>query len=115
DAFERGMRRPMLLYWGVRKRKDLYLAELAQSWQQQHDNFRFVPVLSEPDPEDEWHGRTGLVHAAILADMPDLAGYEAYVCGSVNMVATAFPAFLEHGMSESTCFSDAFLASRSGD
>jgi CDP-4-dehydro-6-deoxyglucose reductase len=111
DAFHRGIRRPMLLYWGVRRTKDLYMMELAQRWQQDHDNFRFVPVLSEPIPEDQWQGRQGLVHGAILGDFPELNGYEVYVCGSAKMVDNAFPAFLEHGLSEDHCFSDAFLAS----
>jgi CDP-4-dehydro-6-deoxyglucose reductase len=109
DAFQRGIRRPMLLYWGVRRRKDLYLQELAERWQREHANFRFVPVLSEAAPEDDWQGRTGLVHEAILKDFPDLTGHEVYVCGSVKMVETAFPAFLAQGLSEEFCFSDAFL------
>ena len=109
DAFHRGMHRPMQLYWGVRRPKDLYMMELALRWQQQHDNFKFVPVLSEHRPEDEWQGRSGLVHAAILSDFPDLKGYEVYVCGSAKMVDTAFPAFLEHGLAEEFCHSDAFL------
>ena len=111
DAFHRGMRRRMLLYWGVRRPKDLYMMALAQRWQQEHDNFKFVPVLSEPKPEDHWHGRSGLVHEAILGDFPDLGGYEVYVCGSAKMVDTAFPAFLRQGLSEEHCFSDAFLPS----
>jgi NAD(P)H-flavin reductase/quinol-cytochrome oxidoreductase complex cytochrome b subunit len=111
DAFHRGMRRTMLLYWGVRRPEDLYMRELAQRWQQEHDNFKFVPVLSEPRPEDRWQGRSGFVHQAILADFPDLNGYEVYVCGSAKMVDTAFPAFLEQGLSEEHCFSDAFLPS----
>ncbi len=111
DAFYRGIRRPMLLYWGVRRLKDLYMMELAERWQQEHDNFKFVPVLSEHNPEDQWQGRSGLVHEAILSDFPDLSGYEVYVCGSVKMVDTAFPAFLGQGLSEEYCFSDAFLPS----
>ena len=112
DAFHRGMHRPMLLYWGVRRPKDLYMMELARRWQQERDNFKFVPVLSEPKPEDQWQGRSGLVHEAILSDFPDLDGYEVYICGSAKMVDTAFPVFLEQGLSEAYCFSDAFLPSR---
>lgn len=111
DAFHRGMRRPMLLYWGVRRPGDHYMVELARRWQLEHDNFKFVPVLSEPKPEDRWQGRSGLVHEAILSDFPDLKGYEIYVCGSAKMVDTAFPAFLAQGLSEEYCFSDAFLPS----
>lgn len=108
DAFHHGVQRRMLLYWGVRKRRDLYLAELAEQWQREHNNFVFIPVLSEAEPEDHWQGRTGVVHEAILQDFPDLTGYELYVCGSVRMVETAYPALLAQGMAEAFCFSDAF-------
>jgi CDP-4-dehydro-6-deoxyglucose reductase, E3 len=67
-----------------------------------------VPVVSEPAPQDHWTGRIGLVHAAMLADFPDLAGVEVYVCGSVGMVDTAVPALLARGLPEQACFSDAF-------
>jgi CDP-4-dehydro-6-deoxyglucose reductase len=107
-AFETGVKRPMLLYWGVRSKKDLYLADLPQRWAAEHANFRFVPVLSEPKPEDRWEGRTGLVHEAILADYPDLSGHQLYACGSVRMVEAAHPAFATHGLSQDDCYSDAF-------
>ena len=109
DAFHRGVQRPMRLYWGVRQRKDLYLLELAEQWQREHGNFQVVPVLSEPQPENQWTGRTGLVHEAMLADYGDLTGFEVYVCGSLKMVETAVPAFMAHGLGEEACFSDAFL------
>jgi CDP-4-dehydro-6-deoxyglucose reductase len=98
----------MILYWGVRSRRDLYLAELPERWASEHANFKFVPVLSEPRPEDQWQGRTGLVHEAILLDFPDLAGYQIYACGSVKMVEAAHPAFAARGLSQDDCFSDAF-------
>ncbi len=107
-AFEVGLKREMYLYWGVRKRKDLYLPDLPEQWAKEHANFHFVPVLSDAGPEDAWTGRTGLVHDAILADFPDLAGYQVYACGSVGMVEAAKPAFLSRGMQQDDCFSDAF-------
>ena len=110
-AFESGFKRPLVFYWGVRRRRDLYLAELPEQWQREHTNFRFVPVLSDAQPEDEWKGRTGLVHEAILADYPDLSGYEIYACGSVRMLDAARPAFMAQGLAEDACFSDAFLPS----
>ena len=108
-AFRSGYRRPLHLYWGVRCLRDLYMAQVPKQWQQQHANFRYVPVLSEPEPADDWQGRTGLVHEAILADFPDLSGCEIYACGSMKMVEVARPAFLAHGLHEDACFSDAFL------
>ncbi len=107
-AFHVGMKRRMILYWGVRSLRDLYLPELPRQWAAEHPNFTFVPVLSAPPPEDRWTGRTGLVHEAILADFPDLGGHQIYACGSVKMVEAAHPAFLAHGMTQDDCFSDAF-------
>lgn len=109
DAFHRGVQRPMRLYWGVRRPEDLYLRELAERWAREHRNFAFVPVVSEPLPTDAWTGRTGLVHEAMLADIPDLRGHEVYVCGSVRMVENAVPALLAQGLDGNACFSDAFL------
>jgi len=108
QAFRMGIQRPLHLYWGVRRRRDLYLTELPQQWAREHPNFHFVPVLSEPAPEDEWTGRIGLVHEAILADFPDLSGFSVYACGSVRMVEAARPAFVAQGLHEDACFSDAF-------
>lgn len=107
-AFHTGSKREMVLYWGVRSKKDLYLAELPAKWAAEHANFTFVPVLSEPKPEDHWTGRTGLVHEAILADYPDLSTHQIYACGSVGMIEAAHPAFAAHGLSQDDCFSDAF-------
>lgn len=110
DAFHRGLRRPIHVYWGVRRPRDFYLLDLAHSWEAQHPGFRLVTVVSEPRPEDGWTGRTGLVHEAILADFPAFSGLEVYVCGSVRMVDTAVAAFLARGLDEGACFSDAFTA-----
>jgi NAD(P)H-flavin reductase/ferredoxin len=107
-AFHVGMKRRMILYWGVRSLRDLYLPDLPKKWAAEHPNFTFVPVLSAPAPEDRWTGRTGLVHEAILADFPDLGGHQIYACGSEKMVEAAHPAFMAHGMTQDDCFSDAF-------
>jgi NAD(P)H-flavin reductase/quinol-cytochrome oxidoreductase complex cytochrome b subunit len=107
-AFHVGMKRRMILYWGVRSLRDLYLPDLPRQWAADHPNFTFVPVLSAPAPEDRWNGRIGLVHEAILADFPDLAGHQVYACGSAKMVEAAHPAFMAHGMTQDDCFADAF-------
>ena len=107
-AFHVGLKRKIILYWGVRSLSDLYLPELPRRWAAEHPNFTFVPVLSAPAPEDHWTGRTGLVHEAILADFPNLAGHQIYACGSVKMVEAAHPAFKAHGLQQDDCFSDAF-------
>src|SRR5450432_3730709 len=78
--------REMVLYWGVRSLRDLYLPHLPGQWQSEHPNFTFIPVLSDPLPEDAWPGRTGFVHTAVASDFPDLSGYQVYACGGPLMI-----------------------------
>jgi len=105
-AFEVGIDRPMVLYWGVRGRRDLYLGELPESWAAEHENFQFVPVLSEPD--GDWQGRTGWVHEAVLADFPDLSGHDLYMAGPPVMVKAALGAFRAAGMPDEHMHYDSF-------
>ncbi len=107
-ALHHGCKREMVLYWGALAKQDLYLPELPQQWAAQHPNLTFVPVLSDPKPEDAWAGRTGLVHQAVLADYPDLSAYQVYCCGAPAMVEAAHADFTAHGLPGDEFFSDAF-------
>ena len=106
-ALASGIARPMTLYWGARRSEDLYLKALAESWAGQNSDFRFIPVLSEA--EAGWQGRTGLVHRAVMQDLTDLSGYQAYVCGSPAMIAAARHDLVQHGgLPAEEFLSDAF-------
>jgi CDP-4-dehydro-6-deoxyglucose reductase len=94
-AIHQAIARPMVLYWGVRSLVDLYLPQLPGQWQQQLRDFTFIPVLSDPQPEDHWPGRTGLVHKAVMADFADLSGYQVYACGGPAMIEAARNEFSE--------------------
>ncbi|MGI4814759.1 MAG: CDP-6-deoxy-delta-3,4-glucoseen reductase [Janthinobacterium lividum] len=110
-AIQQGVSRPITLYWGGRRKQDLYLAELAEQWAQAVPNFRFVPVLSEALPEDGWTGRTGFVHHAVIEDLPDLSGYQVYACGAPVMVESALRDFTRHhGLPEAEFYADAFTS-----
>ena len=104
--------RPMVLYWGVRSLRDLYLADLPQKWQAAHPDFSFIPVLSDPLAEDNWPGRTGFVHQAVLDDFGSLAGYQVYACGAPAMTDIARQTFVEErGLPEDEFYCDAFTPS----
>ncbi len=81
--------RPALLYWGCRSRVDLYLHDWAEAAAARLPKLRYVPVLSEPKPGDDWRGRTGFVHRALMEDLPDLSGHQVYACGAPAMVEAA--------------------------
>jgi CDP-4-dehydro-6-deoxyglucose reductase len=89
DAFRKGIDRPMTLYWGARRPKDLYRDALAVRWAAEHAGFKYVPVISEALPEDAWTGRTGFVHRAVMEDFADLSGHQVYTCGVPVMVESA--------------------------
>ncbi len=108
-AFHVHDRREMVLYWGVRSLQDLYMAELPAKWQAEHPNFTFIPVLSEAKPEDNWQGRTGFVHEAVVADFDDLSGFEVYACGNPMMVEATHKGLSAKGLKEGSFYSDAFL------
>jgi len=107
-AFHHQIQRQMVLYWGARHLRDLYMPELPARWQQAHDNFSFIPVIQAPLPEERWTGRTGHVHEAVLADIKDLSGYQVYACGAPVMVAAARRDFLARGLPAEEFYSDAF-------
>ena len=108
-AFAAHMDRELVLYWGARALKDLYMTELPQRWLAERPNFSFVPVLSAPAPGDNWQGRTGYVHEAVLADFADLSGYEVYACGAPVMVDAARDSFVRtRGLPEDAFYADSF-------
>ena len=107
-AMEKGMKRPVSLYWGCRARRDLYMLDIPSAWE--HPNFRFVPVLSDPTPECRWSGRIGFVHRAVMEDFPDLSGHQVYACGAPVMVDAARADFsAECKLPDEEFFADSFL------
>lgn len=110
DAAKRGLKRDMTLYWGARRQTDLYLADLPVKWALRHPWLRFVPVLSDPAPADDWSGRTGYVHQAVLDDFASLAAHEVYACGAPAMITAARQSFTEQRqLARDAFYCDAFV------
>jgi CDP-4-dehydro-6-deoxyglucose reductase, E3 len=108
-AFRKGIDRKMTLYWGCRRPKDLYLNDLPVAWANDYPNFKYVPVISEASSEDNWTGRTGFVHRAVMEDFPDLSGHQVYACGVPIMVNAARDDFTQQcGLSLDEFFADSF-------
>jgi CDP-4-dehydro-6-deoxyglucose reductase, E3 len=106
-----GITRPARLYWGCRTKADLYLHEWALQAAASMPQLRYVPVLSEPTAADAWTGRTGFVHHAVMADLPDLSGHEVYACGVPIMVESAKRDFIARcALPEAAFFADSFTS-----
>ncbi|MFG6449557.1 CDP-6-deoxy-delta-3,4-glucoseen reductase [Roseateles sp. BYS180W] len=103
--------RPAVLYWGCRSRADLYLHEWAEAAAQRLPWLRYVPVLSEPKPEEAWTGRMGFVHEAVMADLADLSAHEVYACGAPIVVSSARRDFSARcGLPAEAFYADAFTS-----
>ena len=103
-ALHKGVARPMVLYWGGRRPKDLYMDVLARQWP-----VEYIPVVSDALPEDNWPGRTGFVHRAVMQDFPDLSGHQVYACGVPVMVDAAKRDFTQQcKLPEEEFFADSF-------
>lgn len=103
--------RAVTVYWGGRRPADLYMHDwlLAQAAQMPH--LHYVPVISEAQAEDGWTGRTGFVHRAVMADVPDLSGHQVYACGAPIVVESARAEFVAQcGLSADEFYADSFTS-----
>ena len=107
--------RPVYLYWGVRSEADLYLDELAKSWEAQ-GAIQYIPVLSEAHDTD-WQGKTGFVHEAVIDDLANsdlankgtkLSDFDVYAAGPPPMIEAIKDGFKKQGLPEEQLFFDSF-------
>ena len=108
---ERQITRPATLFWGGRRPHDLYMDDWVRTQCSAMAHLSYVPVVSDALPEDNWQGRTGFVHQAVLEDIPDLSGYQVYACGAPVVVESAQRDFSDlAGLDEDEFFADAFTS-----
>jgi Na+-transporting NADH:ubiquinone oxidoreductase subunit F len=87
-------RRKISFWYGARSLRELcYRAEFDRL-AEEHENFSWHVVLSEPRPDDEWDGEIGFIHTVVfenyLKPHPAPENAEYYLCGPPLMsIATA--------------------------
>ena len=107
-AFKIGFDQPIHLFCGVRAKRDLYMDEMTKDWLEQYSNLKYTPVLSEPAEGDDWQGKTGYVHDAVVEEYPDLSTYDVYLSGPPLMVKSGMDTFYAKGLPETQIYSDSF-------
>ena len=105
---ETGIRREVHFYWGARRLVDVYEAQRLLEWQRARPQLKFTAVLSEAPRAEAAHHRTGWVHAAVLADHPDLSGFEVYAAGPPAMIEAMRAGFPRHGLATERLYFDSF-------
>ena len=77
---------------GLPHAADLYLHDWARSRSRADAEAALRAGAVGARPDDGWTGRTGFVHRAVMADLPDLSGHQVYACGAPVMVESAHSA-----------------------
>ena len=81
--------RRISFWYGARSRKETFYVDEFDSLAADSENFRWHIALSEPQPEDNWTGYTGLIHRVLhdeyLAKHPAPEDCEYYICGPPMM------------------------------
>ena len=73
-------------YWyGARSRREIFYEEDFRAIERDFPNFKFNIALSDPQPEDNWTGYTGIIHQVLydhyLKDHEAPEDIEYYMCG----------------------------------
>ncbi len=108
DMAEKGSTRKATYFFGARAVRDLFLVDEMRALEKRLPNFRFVPALSSPLPEDKWDGETGLITEVLSRHYERLDNHEAYLCGSPGMIDAAIKVFKEKGLPDDRTFFDKF-------
>jgi propane monooxygenase reductase component len=112
---ERGIARPAVYYYGARRRRDLCFEKELRALEDTLPDFRFVPALSEPAPEDAWDGEVGLITEVMKRHETSLKGAHAYVCGPPPMVEAATAVLTGLGVAEKRIYFDKFTTTGGED
>jgi Na+-transporting NADH:ubiquinone oxidoreductase subunit F len=108
DMAEKGSSRKATYFFGARAVRDLFLVDEMRTLEKRLPNFRFVPALSNPAPDDAWKGETGLITDVLARHYERMDRHEAYLCGSPGMIDAAIKVFKAKGLPGELTFYDKF-------
>jgi len=104
--------RDVWYFFGARTAKDLFYVDWLNKLQEQHERFHFIPALSEPQPDDNWDGETGLITDVLdkyLKQEPLASVHkEGYLCGSPGMLDACMDVMGTHEMKDEHIYFDKF-------
>ncbi|NVJ58759.1 MAG: NADH:ubiquinone reductase (Na(+)-transporting) subunit F [Gammaproteobacteria bacterium] len=58
--------RTIQFFYGARSLSEVFYRETLNKLEQEHSNFKWQLALSNPQPEDNWQGKTGFIHEVVL-------------------------------------------------
>jgi len=111
DLLGEGCTHPIALVYGQRSRDELYYHDEFLALAEQHDNFTYVPALSDEPEGTDWAGFRGFVHDAAIAHFDnDFRGHKAYLCGPPLMIDACIGALMQGRLFENDIFTERFIS-----
>jgi Na+-transporting NADH:ubiquinone oxidoreductase subunit F len=113
DQFHRlHTRRKATFWYGARSLREAFYVEEFEKLAAENPNFEWHLALSEPLPEDNWHGATGFIHKVLhdsyLKNHPAPEDIEYYMCGPGPMNKAVIAMLLDLGVDRENIMLDDF-------
>lgn len=106
--FETNSNRKITYFFGARQKKDLFYFEELKNFEKKHNNFKFIPALSEPAAKDEWAGEVGFITEVMQKHLKHSKNQEGYLCGPPPMIDAALKVLTSKGIEMSDIYYDKF-------
>ena len=99
-------------FFGARSVKDLFYLKEFEEIEKKAKNIKFIPALSEPAPDDNWKGATGLITDVLdkyfKTKIDKNSDKEGYLCGSPGMIDACIKVMTANGIPEDKIYYDKF-------
>jgi Na+-transporting NADH:ubiquinone oxidoreductase subunit F len=105
-------KRKMSFWYGARSKREMFYEEDYNGLAAENDNFEWHVALSDPQPEDNWEGKTGFIHNVLyesyLKDHEAPEDCEYYMCGPPMMNAAVIHMLKDLGVEDENIMLDDF-------
>ena len=105
-------KRKISFWYGARSLREVFYEDEYDQLAQENDNFEWHLALSDPQPEDDWQGKTGFIHNVVLEnylkDHPAPEDVEYYMCGPPMMNAAVIKMLKDLGVEDENIMLDDF-------
>lgn len=105
-------KRKISFWYGARSLRELFYQDEYDKLAAENENFEWHVAMSDPQPEDNWEGKTGFIHNVLLEeylkDHPAPEDCEYYMCGPPMMNAAVIKMLKDLGVEDENIMLDDF-------